>query len=218
GTIYAFDEARGSFVVRASDGVDAEIVERLQARGGLAETAIIGQAAMQRQPTQVPDLWEAGGTLDGVEQELGFRALLAVPLLKEGSVVGGIVLRRREPGDFEPETISLLQTIAVQSVLAVGPHGVAYENRWSIETRGQVSSPPLDVARLRGEVQRSIAGAAETAGFRKDRLALVRANQGPVEFPPSAKVVVHLVPTAGGGPAARYDLYPAVRYLAPLGR
>src|SRR5581483_5252063 len=47
------------------------------------------------------------------------RALLAVPLLKDDHVVGGLVVRRTEPGEFEAETVSLLQTFALQCVLAI---------------------------------------------------------------------------------------------------
>jgi hypothetical protein len=214
GTIYEFDEARGVFIVRASDGVDPEIIEHMQTDGELSEASIIGQAALQRQPTQVPDMWAAGPA----GQELGFRSLLAVPLLREGSLVGGIVVRRREPGAFEPDTVSLLQTIAVQSILAVGPHGVSYENRVSIQTQQTSGEPPLDTSRLRSALRGALPGAMESARFRKDRLAIIRASEGPIELPPTAKVVLHLSPVHDCSEAKHHDLIPAVRYLAPLGR
>ena len=49
----------------------------------------------------------------------GIHALLAVPLLREDKVVGGLVIRRRTAGGFAPTIPTLLQTFAGQSVLAI---------------------------------------------------------------------------------------------------
>ncbi len=50
---------------------------------------------------------------------VGFRALLVVPLLRREHVVGVLVVRRKQPGLFPQNTIDLLKTFAVQSVLAI---------------------------------------------------------------------------------------------------
>jgi len=52
-------------------------------------------------------------------QKAGFRALLAVPLLREERIIGGLVVRRKTPGEFPRETLDLLQTFAAQSALAI---------------------------------------------------------------------------------------------------
>jgi signal transduction histidine kinase len=49
----------------------------------------------------------------------GFRALLAVPLLSADQVIGALVVRRKQPGEFPKSTVELLQTFAAQSVLAI---------------------------------------------------------------------------------------------------
>jgi signal transduction histidine kinase len=49
----------------------------------------------------------------------GLRALLAVPLLREDRLIGGLVVRRRAPGKFQKETVDLLQNFATQSALAI---------------------------------------------------------------------------------------------------
>ena len=49
----------------------------------------------------------------------GYRALLVVPLLRLGRIIGALVVRRRSPGEFAKSTIDLLQTFAAQSVLAI---------------------------------------------------------------------------------------------------
>ena len=47
------------------------------------------------------------------------RALLAVPLLHQHELVGALVVRRKRVGAFAEETVSLLQSFAAQSALAI---------------------------------------------------------------------------------------------------
>jgi signal transduction histidine kinase len=83
----------------------------------------VGQAAIRRAPVQAPDILderEYGATrLRSILARLGYRSLLAVPLLREERIVGGLVVWRQETGAFSPEVVNLLQTFATQSVLAI---------------------------------------------------------------------------------------------------
>jgi len=47
------------------------------------------------------------------------RSLLAIPLVREGQILGGLVILRYEPGAFSGEVVTTLQTFAAQSVLAI---------------------------------------------------------------------------------------------------
>jgi signal transduction histidine kinase len=49
----------------------------------------------------------------------GYRALLAVPLVRENRLLGGLTILRKATGEFAPEVIELLQTFATQSALAI---------------------------------------------------------------------------------------------------
>ncbi len=51
--------------------------------------------------------------------EAGTRALLAIPLLHEDRLVGGLVVTRRMSGEFTPEVVEILRTFATQSALAI---------------------------------------------------------------------------------------------------
>jgi signal transduction histidine kinase len=54
-----------------------------------------------------------------IAMRAGFRARLVVPLVGTNRVVGALVIRRKQPGNFPKGTIDLLQTFAAQSVLAI---------------------------------------------------------------------------------------------------
>jgi transcriptional regulator with GAF, ATPase, and Fis domain len=51
--------------------------------------------------------------------EAGYRAVVAVPLVREDHLIGALTMNRKTPGAFPPETIQLLQTFATQSALAI---------------------------------------------------------------------------------------------------
>jgi signal transduction histidine kinase len=52
-------------------------------------------------------------------RQLGYRSLLAVPLLREDRIMGGLTIYRRRTGSFSTEIVNLLQTFSTQSVLAI---------------------------------------------------------------------------------------------------
>jgi signal transduction histidine kinase len=80
----------------------------------------VGRAGLERRAVQIPDIdQDAGYALYDIVRKPGYRALLAVPLLREDSLVGGLVLCRKAPGSFAAETVDLVQTLANQSVLAI---------------------------------------------------------------------------------------------------
>jgi GAF domain-containing protein len=119
GTIYTFDKSRQEFQLRATHGMDERMIATFRDRRiGVGETAI-GKAAAEQTPIQIADtLKDASLVLDIVVQA-GFRALLIVPLLRSDQIIGALVVRRKEPGEFPEHTVNLLQTFADQSVLAI---------------------------------------------------------------------------------------------------
>ncbi len=120
GTIYEYNEAAGVFEPRANYGVSDAVVESLRdSRIRLGDTAV-GICAVQRSPFQIPDLEkDLEYRLRDFLMREGVRALVAVPLLREETIVGAIVVRRKTPGEFPQSVLKLLQTFTSQSVLGI---------------------------------------------------------------------------------------------------
>jgi signal transduction histidine kinase/DNA-binding response OmpR family regulator len=119
GAIYVFDDASREFRLRATHGMDDTIIAEIKDRHiRLGETAI-GRAVEQRKPIQIPDIQSDLSSVLDVIVRAGFRALLTVPLLGADRIVGALVVRRRETGEFAENTVELLQNFAAQSVTAI---------------------------------------------------------------------------------------------------
>ncbi len=122
GAIYEYDEQSEEFYLRATDHMEEELITALRANPPRLGDGVVGRAAATREPVVVPNILEERAYAPRMRQMLeryGFRASLAVPLLREDRIIGGLVVRRKSTGDFRPEVIELLKTFATQSVLAI---------------------------------------------------------------------------------------------------
>jgi signal transduction histidine kinase len=123
GVIYEYDEATQAFHFRTSHHVEEELIEALRAGPIPRDQGAVGEAAAMRKPIEIPDiLAQPGSVLPRVRPilaDLGYRSLLAVPLLREQRIMGGLVVWRRQTGSFSAEIVNLLQTFAIQSGLAI---------------------------------------------------------------------------------------------------
>jgi signal transduction histidine kinase len=122
GTLYEYDEGTESFELRATTNADDPVrqVQRTS-RLRLGEGAV-GRAGLSREAVQIADIAAEGAYDSRVRAALlraGARALLAVPLLREERLLGGLVVSRRTTGEFAPEVVSVLKTFATQSALAI---------------------------------------------------------------------------------------------------
>jgi signal transduction histidine kinase/DNA-binding response OmpR family regulator/HAMP domain-containing protein len=122
GAIYEYDEPDAAFHLCATQQFDQELIEALQAMPLRMGEGALGLAAVTHEPVQIPDIFAVGAYQGHLRESIarsGFRAVLAVPLLREDRVVGGLVVCRKSPGVFPPTVVDLLQTCATQSTLAI---------------------------------------------------------------------------------------------------
>jgi signal transduction histidine kinase len=123
GVIYEYDEAAQEFHLRASYRMEEEIVQALQTTPVRPGQGATGQTATVRTPVQVANILEereyTGTRVRPMLARLGYRSVLAVPLLREERILGALTVWRKEAGSFSTEVVNLLQTFATQSALAI---------------------------------------------------------------------------------------------------
>ena len=120
GAIYVFDNSQREFYLRATYGMDQELIRALrQQQIGLNDPNIT-PGFLEGEPIQMPDLRDGvSSAVNEIVLRAGFRALLVTPLLRGEEIVGMLVVRRRTPGAFPQNTVDLIKTFAAQSAVAI---------------------------------------------------------------------------------------------------
>ncbi|HEY8174503.1 MAG TPA: GAF domain-containing protein, partial [Gemmatimonadaceae bacterium] len=122
GSIWEYDETREEFYLHAADKLPDELVEALRATPIRKAEGAVGRLAVTGEPVEIRDIVDEGVYQSRVREillRLGYRSLLAVPLLREDHLLGALAVNRKSAGEFAPEVIDLLKTFATQSALAI---------------------------------------------------------------------------------------------------
>src|SRR5262245_53137420 len=111
-----------------------------------------GRAIIDRRTVHVPDIREDPDYLSPFQQALGFRTVLAVPMLRDGEPIGVLALWRREVRQFTTQQIALVETFADQAVIAIENARLFNETKEALERQTAtseilrvISSSPADV-------------------------------------------------------------------------
>jgi len=115
-------EEKGSYRMAAyTAGVPAtfrQIIDQLDFKP--ERGTITGRVLMERGPVQIVDiLADAEYANPEAQQASGFRTVLAVPILREGTPIGVLIVWRLEVRPFSAAEIGLMQTFADQAAIAI---------------------------------------------------------------------------------------------------
>ena len=107
--------------LQAESGCPQAFIDFMQANPIRASRdTITGRVFMDGKPVHVPDVQADPEYNFGQAPSIGlYRAVLAVPLMRDGAVEGTLLLGRPDPGPFSQRQIDLVQTFADQAVIAI---------------------------------------------------------------------------------------------------
>ncbi|HSE06563.1 MAG TPA: GAF domain-containing protein [Methylomirabilota bacterium] len=122
GVVFEYEEDAGEFLQRAQAETDGALAAARRATRIRRGEGVVGRTAITLEPVQVPDITVPGAYVGPNRENLiesGVRAIVAVPMVREGRLIGCLGVTRNRPGEFPPGTIDLLRTFATQSALAI---------------------------------------------------------------------------------------------------
>ena len=121
GAIYVFDDLQREFHLRATYGMDQELIEALSHQHiGLDAPTFTRRASRRASRFRSPTCerkprrsWATSSCAPVTARDL------MAPLVRGDDIVGMLVVRRSTPGAFPQNTVDLMKTFAAQSVLAI---------------------------------------------------------------------------------------------------
>jgi GAF domain-containing protein len=120
GAVFRYSRAERAFRLVEAVGWDEALADSVRELHVAESGSAMGQAIAIRGPVELPDLSAASANpLREATLAAGFHSALIVPLVGAERVFGAITLMRHDAGEFPPETVRLMQTLASQSVLAI---------------------------------------------------------------------------------------------------
>lgn len=140
GSLLDFDEATGLFSIRMATGTSPEVLDALRRSRIHIDETLVGRACRERRTLHVRDLDTA--PLDphlAILREDGWRSVAAVPMVRSGTIIGALVVRRRRRGIFSDVTSTVLEAFASQSAIALTNARLYQQLEWQSQELAEAS-------------------------------------------------------------------------------
>jgi signal transduction histidine kinase len=143
--------------------------------------SVVGRVTLEGRSIHIPGvLADPEYQATGLQQAMGYRTLLGVPLLREGTTIGVFGLTRDEVNPFTEKQIELVSTFADQAVIAIENARLLSELRQSLQQQTATADVLKIISRstfdLRAVLQTLVESAARFCGA--DKANIIRQRDG----------------------------------------
>ena len=120
GSIFYYRPQTRRFELGETVGLDEEKIARFRRLDIAADQTGLGEAIAKREPLAIPDVAKrSSNALRDAALEAGLHAALIVPLLGSEGALGALLLQRCQTGEFPRAVVTLMQSFADQSAIAL---------------------------------------------------------------------------------------------------